>query len=85
MAMADKPISSYEAIAMRLAHAENKFISYCTERAGLTEAEARSNLDIMLRHKLIKLCPATGQYYVKNGAYLDADWLQSVARPRTPR
>lgn len=82
MAMADKPISSYEAIAIRLNNAEKRFTEYCMEHAGLTADEASEVLGIAIRHKLIKLCPATGQFHAKHGCYLDADFLQSLARRR---
>ena len=65
--------------AIRFINAENNFLSYLTERAGITEAEAVKVLALYRKMKVIKIDAVVGQWNVKHGAFLDADVIRRAA------
>lgn len=69
---------AFEHMARRLDAAEDSFIEFAVS-VGLTVEGARAALAVYVKRRLIKLDAVGGQFYIKHGAYLDADVLARAA------
>lgn len=69
----------FKAMAQRISNAENSFIAWVRETAGLDEASALRVLAIYRKHKLVKIDPVMGQFELKHGAFADAAVLRRAA------
>ena len=75
-------VNAFRPIAQRLVNAENAFVAYAVETAGLTRAEAFAALAYM--RKGGKRAPVTldvvnGTFHFSHGAFADAAVLRRAA------
>lgn len=71
---------SYRDMAQRLVNAENSFIECVRRDTGFTQEQAETVMAFYVKHKLMKLDAVDGQFYVKHGAFLDADVLKRALK-----
>ena len=66
-------------IARKSIEAENKLAGMFMDIAGITSKQAFDLVDFYQRKKLVKLDLTNARLTVKDGAYLDADFIQHLA------
>ncbi len=71
-------MNAYKAIATRIASAEDKFIEYAMNTAGLTHDQAVHALKVYRNVKAIKIDAIGGQFTFTHGAFGDARTLQNT-------
>ena len=69
----------FQNAAQRITNAEERFLGYAMETAGLTRAEALTALATMRRAKAIKIDAVGGAFTFTHGAYADAAVLRRAA------
>lgn len=67
------------ALMTRLANAEQRFVDYAKEVAGLTDAEARKAMREMRALNVLKLSANDGSFRFTHGAYAEADVIRRAA------
>lgn len=77
-------MNEFRPMAQRIVNAENRFIAWARETAGLSEGEAERVLSYYRRHRLVKIDPVTGQFNLKHGAFAAADVLRRAATATRP-
>lgn len=70
---------SLRGLAVRGIEAEERFLRYAKERAGLSQSEAERVMAAYRKAKVIRFDHVTGQFTVKHGAFLDVETLRHVA------
>lgn len=68
-----------KAIATRITNAEERFIEFACETAGLTRTEAERALAVYRKERVIKIDPVTGQFTFKHGDFAEPDVLRRAA------
>lgn len=63
-------------IAQRIINAEEAFIEFASESAGLTRDEAIKALTAYRKVKAIKIDPIVGQFSFTHGGFAEADVLR---------
>lgn len=85
-----EPVKGAQAVAQRIVNAEESFIQFAMNTAGLTREQAVAALERYRADKVIKIDPVGGQYTLKHGAFAEAEVLrkaagiESVAKPFPP-
>jgi hypothetical protein len=69
----------FEGVAIRITQAENRFIEYAQETAGLSVDEAKAAMGKLKQVKALKIDPVGGQFTFTHGAYGDPDVLRRAA------
>jgi len=75
----EEKIPGTRAIAQRIENAENKFVEFAMESAGLTREQAVKALESYKKAKAIKIDPIGGQFSFKHGGFAEADVLRRAA------
>lgn len=68
-----------EGLVLRQSNAANRFIESSAEQFGMSAGEAGAALDRLLKLKLVKLDPLSGQFNLKDGRFWDGEVLRRAA------
>lgn len=74
-----------KAVAQRIVNAEEAFLSFAMESAGLTREQALTALARYKKDKAIKIDPIGGQFSFTNGEFANPEVLQRAASPEAPK
>ncbi len=75
-------MNAYRAIAQRIVNAEERFVEFAMQAAGLTRVEAERALATMRRAKVVKIDAVGGGFTFTHGAFAAADVLRRAAVTR---
>jgi hypothetical protein len=70
----------YKAVAQRMVNAEERFIEFAIESAGLTRTGAVKALQVMRKAKVVKIDAIAGQFTFSHGAFAEASILHKAAQ-----
>lgn len=71
-------MNSYQATAIRMTNAENKFIEAVQEQFGKSKEEAEIILSVFKREKIIKIDAIIGQFKLISGIFWDAQVMNNA-------
>jgi hypothetical protein len=76
---AQAKVTGTKAVAQRIVNAENRFLEFAQDTAGLTQEQAEIALARYRKEKAIKIDPVTGQFTFTHGGFAEADVLRRAA------
>lgn len=71
--------SPFRPIATRIDNAEERFVEWASELAGLTTEQAWKALAEYKRHRVVKIDSVLGSFQLKHGAFGEAAPLRRAA------
>ena len=67
------------AIAVRSVHAEERFLAWAIETAGVSRPEAETAMQAMRRAKVLTIDVRAGQFTFSHGAFADPDVIRRAS------
>lgn len=73
-------MKGFAAMAQRIENAQNAFVTFAMETAGLTNEEARRALRTMRKARVLEIDVVGGQFTFTHGAFAQADVIRRAAQ-----